>query len=179
MNKTIPACPRCKSELLSKQNILFCVKHGVLLRLTEFKKMTSRSFSQFFWVSWYRLTQKGGVRCPDCLSRMIILNPHTNKEIEIDCCSHCYAIWLDRGEAADLHLAFLDFKTEENSSANKISEEAHQKSVEISKLQNMIAQELIAQDERIQRYQKLTALGESLTRRVRYRFIGSSGSGFF
>lgn len=159
-------CPRCKNALSAKNEINYCEQHGVLLRHDDFKKHTSKKFSQVFWSALFSLTQLRGLSCPDCKSRMIILNPKSNKKLELDCCPNCYAIWLDKGEATDLHLAFLAFEAEETGPA---------KAKEIAELQYLIGKELIEQDERIQRYEKITAVANSLNKRVRYRFIGTGG----
>jgi Zn-finger nucleic acid-binding protein len=155
-------CPRCSKPLINKQNILYCLDHGVLLRHDDLKRLTSKKFSQYFWIAWFKFNQIGGLKCPDCLVRMIILNPETNKNVELDCCANCYSIWLDKGEASDIHMAFLAFEAQ-NLTDDKIKE--------ISNLQNLIGKELIAQDKRIQRYKKITAVSEALTQRLKYRFL--------
>ena len=150
-------CPRCSDPLASKKDIAFCAKHGVLLKAKQLEKMTSKSFSQLFWGKWFSLLQMGGVKCPSCLSRMIILNPATKKEVEIDCCPNCLAVWLDKNEGADLHLAFLTFEAEQ------LTEE---KSKTVTELQALVGKEMAKLDARNQRYKKLAALGEELTRRL-------------
>jgi len=151
------SCPRCSDHLAVKKEIEYCAKHGVLLKAKQLEKLTSRNFSQVFWTKWFSLLQKGGLRCPSCLSRMIILNPATKKEIEIDCCPNCFAVWLDKGEGSDLHFAFLTFEAEQ------LTDE---KTIKIAELQYLVGKEMIEIDERNQRYKKIAALGEILSKRL-------------
>ena len=81
----------------------------------------------------------------------------TKKNLELDCCPNCYAIWLDKGEGADLHLAFLTFEAEQ------VTDERNMK---IAELQYEIGKEMIEQDNRIQRYKKIAAIGETLSKRL-------------
>ena len=156
-------CPRCTDHLEEKRDVQYCVKHGVLLKAKQLEKMTSKKFSQIFWTKWFSLLQKGGLRCPSCLSRMLILNPSTKNELEIDCCPNCFSIWLDKGEGADLHFAFLTFEAEQ------LTVEKHKK---ISELQHLVGKEMIKLDEKNQRYRKISALGELLSKRLPwYRII--------
>lgn len=150
-------CPRCKEHLEVIKDIEYCKKHGVLLKAKQLEKMTNKNFSQVFWTKWFSLLQKGGLRCPSCLSRMIILNPATKKDLEVDCCPSCFAIWLDKGEGADLHFAFLTFEAERHSD---------EKYIKIAELQYLIGKEMIEIDERNQLYKKISAIGEMLNKRL-------------
>lgn len=84
------------------------------------------------------------------------------KNLEIDCCPNCYSVWLDKGEGADLHLAFLTFEAEQMSEA---------KAKKISDLQYQVGKEIIEIDNRIERYKKIAEIGEVLSKRLPwYRF---------
>lgn len=159
-------CPRCQLELKIKDGILFCINHGILLRLNDFKNATSKKFSQHFWTFWYKVRQVGGLKCPDCSSRMIVLNSHGKRSFEIDCCGNCFAIWLDKGEYADLKSAYLEFENELQNLENIKNN---------SDLMYRFGKELVEYNNRLIRYERLTALGKTLTMRIRYRFTSFSG----
>ncbi len=154
-------CPRCAGELTQKRSLKYCPDHGVLLPALDFEKATSTSFSQHFWTAWFNLRNLNSVQCPDCSTKMILLNPETKKDLEIDCCPSCHAIWLDKGEGSQLHLAFLTFEALEYSL---------DKARQISELQKHIGKFITEHDAKINRYKKITAIGKSLSTRIRYYF---------
>ncbi len=156
-----PKCPRCSDELLQKKNFKYCPSHGVLLPSADFEKATSKSFSQYLWTAWFNWRNQGSAQCPDCLTKMILLNPETNRELEIDCCPGCHAIWLDKGEGSQLHLAFLTFEALEHT----LDDVRH-----AIELQAQLAKFITEHDAKIKRYKRISAIGETLSARIRYYF---------
>ena len=103
-NASHAACPRCGGQLvasrtMSNQKCRTCSKcGGVTIKLPVLGKVfTADALAKLLETA--RQHQQPGCVCPDCGSSMSILKVASGKrQVEIDVCGKCNAVWYDKNE---------------------------------------------------------------------------------
>ena len=103
-----PRCPRCGAKLTvawtkSRVKCLSCPSCGGMSAKIEalFKAVSSESMYEL--IAAAKKHEQPGCVCPDCGESMSLLKVAAGKkQIEIDVCGSCRAVWYDKGEFGGL-----------------------------------------------------------------------------
>ena len=102
-------CPKCKSSLARATNSFGNFWHckscdGSVVTMSLLRKFVPRKALNAVW----QCARRGDVAlkqsCPGCSNRMkeVPVETGSGRHCEVDVCTHCQSVWLDRGEWHDL-----------------------------------------------------------------------------
>ena len=109
-------CPKCKIELRKKSiqgiDVDECAKcEGIWFENDELKQVKNKTDSDLNWMDFEiwkhpdRFKAKSTkYNCPTCENSMDVLD-YNNTQVEIDYCTNCKGIWLDKNELQKIIIA--------------------------------------------------------------------------
>lgn len=106
-------CPKCKTNLKTREiqgvEMNECEKcEGIWFEKDELKKVKDHTDSDLNWMDFEIWKHQDRFKaketkydCPNCSSAMDVLDYDSTK-VEIDYCSNCHGVWLDKNELENI-----------------------------------------------------------------------------
>lgn len=152
----MPECPRCQKPLRMDPDLALCPEnHGVLASPKFLKKQLDPGFYAKLWSWWIRRNGPPTIPCPHCRSRMTAVSILKNPPLALDCCPHCFRLWLDEGELERLKEMTGDRKPQDSSMLSPM---------DLDSTENF-GRSLLQEQARQERINKIGQIGELLGRK--------------